>query len=788
MLITCLIGAPFRGFLQLVLLVLCILIILTSVGLLKGSKQFASGMTESEDACYDALNGIYEYKANVTTELVDLVNDQMVVVQNNTLLQFDAISTTRTSLIQPALQSVADATTTLMRTLSTMIDICQSNVAVVNNNRNTIISQAVALSAAMSTFTSNSNSARSACIALEPSISGARRPTFDSYCQSYPTSSITLGINYGSLNDLGAYSIALTQLQNSNMTAQIVSANATFANLSSLVTQQLIYSRASLGTSFSGYQSVLTVKLSDFVVQLNSYFPEFFNLTEFAEKVENSFHGQYGSTVETYQSVISISLAIGSLMVASVLLLGLAAGFFGSSTQTDPRARSSTAMYGALLLLIGILLATCMAISTNVFTGLYFYYGSVYSKTCDVFQTDRFITDVLDNPSNFEGRPLLEPWTFSNITVLEVVDSCRQNASLYSAARLDSRFNLTDTFDSSTTINITNLLNQIPLLSGRAIVPQAAYDIAETFRDTDLGAINFAPYITQASVALTSPDLSALQTTVNAILNNLVAFQSLENPSGLSTLITDTQTLLTLINGCVTSGNTINALRSQQLTSIAGLQATIPFINSNVSSFTTAADQLEVQKQQAVSNALELPAAKISLEASLQEDIAGVVSSVKADYAKCQYGTDLYDNVVKATCVTTMDGAHAAWFSLALLSLFLILAIPVSLKLVKFFDRLIANYKRPAPRPVSAVSQASNQALLSYHLKPYHSNNPSRTSFSTDSRPTSARTSVISLPDEGLEWRRASKISMNERRESMQMTRMSAGYMNTDPMPLNSLE
>lgn len=159
----------------------------------------------------------------------------------------------------------------------------------------------------------------------------------------------------------------------------------------------------------------------------------------------------------------------------------------GSSASTDPRRRGCMSNCGGHLLVFCVVIVVILAFFMNFFTGIFFLFGSTTSKTCDVIQSDRIIKDVLDNPDNFGGKYLLSDLTNSSITIMQVVDGCRNNLGVWKAANLDTRFNLTDTLNINKQFNVSSYIDSIPTLNGTELVSSIALDLADQYATLNLG-------------------------------------------------------------------------------------------------------------------------------------------------------------------------------------------------------------------------------------------------------------------------------------------------------------
>eukprot|EP00042_Codosiga_hollandica_P058682 m.888548 g.888548 ORF g.888548 m.888548 type:complete len:1040 (-) comp59933_c0_seq2:1457-4576(-) len=726
--------------LELAAFVLAVLIILSGTGLAVGGSQLVSGKKDLESVLYDTITQVYDFKDSTLAQAQSIPNTQVPVLDGNLRQQIENLATTETATIPGDLQPTLTATNNELASVSQSIAVVSTDVSTLESSRQATAAALPSFSSLLSTFASTSSSNQTTCSAV--AVSPANQATWDAICAEYITTPITVGPNFATLPSLTAYVSQLAALDGSNIGQYAATTTSNVNAIPTAVSDSIDLVRLQLDADMGLFQGNMTQQIQSVALQVNNDFAEYFDETQYKENIYNIFHSNAGYTFDTYHQQITLGFSVVFFIVGAFVILGVLAGMGGASAYKDPRERGFRSNCGGYLLLWAVGIVSVMALGTNFFAGAFFLYASFASKTCEVFQSNQFFAEVLDNTANFDGRQLLSPLTFNNVTVLEVTTACRANAGLFTAAQLDSRFNLTDLLSTAEYIDPTALLGSLTNVN---TVPAVALTLAQQYEDMRMDLLDLAPFSVQNTITLTSMSLASVQASTNQLIADLNAFQSLENPPELAQVIADANALLDVVNMAISAANSIESLRLAANNSIVDLQALVPNINSTVDALLSNASALSSLATSAISSTLGLPAATTEFQATLDAFELHLADEIRNNMGQCKFVVDLYDQAVGATCETGMSGLHALWFSLALLAFFSLFLIYVGLKLSRFFDSLSDYFTDYQPHDISLTTlggstfkpYASPQRTQSNAYLYSHSRPQSNASLFENYRPTS---------------------------------------------------
>ena len=280
---------------------------------------------------------------------------------------------------------------------------------------------------------------------------------------------------------------------------------------------------------------------------------------------------------------------------------------------------------GAKLLLTFVVFTFLIAFFLNLFTGIFFAFGAFGTKICPLFTEDELFTKIIDVPANFNNEYILGKAVLGNasypLTVKSVLDNCRADATLWQSLQLTKRLNLTNLLDIQHKFNITTDLYSIPNVNGTVIIPPAATALATDYQSSGILTLDYSQVCPSSSLVYCIficcsaavvhehfaaqcesdvvarihggsrrkpdrfPGACMLHAQLKSLLMILDQSAVVGSPVEMQTLITNTQYQVDGITNAIQVLDTINTLRTAQMTAILALEASAAMLNTTIAQF-----------------------------------------------------------------------------------------------------------------------------------------------------------------------------------------------------------
>nr|CAB3265179.1 prominin-1-like [Phallusia mammillata] len=613
----------------------------------------------------ESLSNIIKYLDNVPVQF-DYVTDQYSLLDGRLRNEVNNIDQSVGVPVQQQFNGAAQPVFAELETLSALSKTTLAQLEAVDSATNNITTSVSGIEFALDTVRNNITTAVSACngTALCDSVSST-------------ADQLTLGGNFSSLDDLSSQIAKINESLSFDIDGAIADAQkqiddipAIVKNNSAAVTDELLNSLNDVNNTIES--SIASLPLDE-VTNLKN------QISNFDDTISNAFD-VYSNNYDIYRYAAGIVLGSLVAVICLFYLLGLFCGC--GAYKADPSNRPCISNCGGLLIMSAVGFSFIFSWLLMILVTLSFTIGGHGERyVCQNFEspyeglkfTDRILNGSLDDTLQMPG---------ANITLYGIVESCQANASIYTALKLENRFNVTE-FVANATEQVKNLTDMVASFNEPINITIYTPDVEQALNDlttSGLDSINFTAYLETINEGITQTDLIAYAQFLNDTADNLTASvpavaDSLRQSS--YDLVVIQETMVAPLDEQLTVMNT----------NVLALEQTSQTLNDTVNQTEQALIQFDAW---VASNGTDVVQDQITIFANLiGDDVIGYADwleiQITTNFGACRPVFLVYTEVVSILCDYLMDVLNGLWFSLGWILFFIIPAAIVGMKLAKFF-------------------------------------------------------------------------------------------------------
>jgi len=335
---------------------------------------------------------------------------------------------------------------------------------------------------------------------------------------------------------------------------------------------------------------------------------------------------------------------------------------------------------GALLPILNLVLAILMILT--------FLSG----KTCDSVRDDSLLSQIIDNPANFDNEYILASAILNNgsirLGVVDVLDSCRANQGIWSALRLDD--NQIDGFpdiDNLTRIdiNVTAELSGINLFDIN-IFPSDIVSVLDDFITVNISTIDLG-FLENTDIDALTADVGlqgfeANFTAVNASLSQWfddhganAAVSQLQTDA--LALLNDTRLLLAQVEAVSNLFKSASAVAQDTIGSNDAIVAEIEDVKTGITAF-------QAFFQETAEDLIDIEAIANEVTELIDRFVDLVSDTLRTEVGPCRLLSAAYDDLTSSACEDGQESLDAYWFAIAIMTLAGFVLIIASFKLSRY--------------------------------------------------------------------------------------------------------
>ncbi|XP_078587469.1 prominin-1-A-like isoform X2 [Branchiostoma floridae x Branchiostoma japonicum] len=643
---------------------------------------------------------------NKTFQEVDLFVDQDVgVVLDAVSSDISGVGMLAAGPFITAMESRIDTFANSLATVDTELDSAHASVISLNNSLTLMKELFSTLEAGINQAKDNLTSIHTDCDA-DGTLSGLGA------CDGIPDLSAqaaTLAaLNFPSLSD-GISS--LETAQGHNLTSMEVLARDALNSISAEIENS---------TDISVDFSVMHEPLKNMVTNMTSGVQEFLN----EDKLKDMYmhHVTYvASLLEQYEGARHGTIAgpsavvlIPGLFVLFGLLLACC-GWKPRRNHSDKRSLSSK--LGAGFLCVSVTWHFMFSLVICLLSTVLVLVGMNMSVVCDSVLDLTLFDKLVDNPDNFGGDFIMAKLLLGNgsipLTTRGIIEGCRQDKAAYEVLKLDA------TFDFSSQISeLVNFTSMTPDLS--PVYDQLNTTLAEV--DLNLDTSDLSSTHSSLGLIMDQMELSTFQNNIHTIMDSVSPRNaSTQADQAADAIQPNDADLAADLREVASDLSDLQSLVTLQLDPlIASFGVSITSVNESINAVQTSVAG-SISAVDALSNLVQDSAMTL-----LTQGIDDVVSRltgygtqlvdegvrrVQEDVGRCQILSNIFDAVVGVICVYFGEGLNSLWLSFAIVVACLVPSIVLSVRLGKYYRRVLHPAEEEAirwqsgmPIPLSGVS------------------------------------------------------------------------------------
>ncbi|KAJ8318892.1 hypothetical protein KUTeg_003983 [Tegillarca granosa] len=297
-----------------------------------------------------------------------------------------------------------------------------------------------------------------------------------------------------------------------------------------------------------------------------------------------------------------------------------------------------------------------------------------------------------------------------DISIGSVLRDCKNNMALYSALKLENKFDLQQLLDvSQVTKEVDKIRNQgfLEDIGNIQIIPTDLQDQLNNFASSGIGTVNFTQYDEQFNKNVINFDFTAT-------INNLKRAENSSRNSDEAAAIRAQREALEDLNQ-----NEINWLRGNITnlnTSISNLRDKTNILNvtnSLIASLETAQKDFNNNGKTIVNNTMQ--ATLNSIVATITREASDLVNMITNDTGKCRQVYDSAQDITDAICITILDPLNGFWFGMGWALFFYIPCIIFGLCLGNLYQRENRYDKEEARRKKRQEQDFDSPDMEMYH-------------------------------------------------------------------------
>eukprot|EP00056_Hartaetosiga_gracilis_P008845 m.127175 g.127175 ORF g.127175 m.127175 type:complete len:1338 (+) comp13001_c0_seq4:116-4129(+) len=663
-----------------------ILIVAFGAMIVASDKQISSGIDAMSEASTASLDNVDLFKNNTLTQVADvpdvlfpaILEAVFVILDNiNAGVAFGIVEVSdelTTTLIAQALL-FADEVDANVNEISTLIDY--------GENTTSELTVLAGMANDITTFHGTLKSDCDSIAAAAPADGGV----LQMICDNIPALSLSVNVDASASDIFGPIRTSLQSVSDIGIRDLATEVDALLNSLPNDIQAEVDSVTNTINTEVNNFKSDLKTQINDIRKQADDFAYNDINIEGMKSDISSLF--SQADPYEGYTFLLSQVLTGVFVTFGLLIILATIAGSLQYNSSVDPEDRSSMSNCCAKVLLgsIGILTIICTLV--HLLLVILFFLSSFSGKTCDGFQSDAIIQQVVDNPANWGDSYILSDALYGSnysgtpLTVEAMLDNCRENQAVFSALSFEAIFNISEYTDFSSQLNLTSQLDNL-VFDNYQVVPDGLVDTILDYSSVGVQDIDTAPFEDQLQQLRDIFDADQLNMTYEALES---VFVSYAGGKDVSTLITQSQAQDARVDDLINKRDEIVDIQTQQLVTLDGLIAQVSNLTENVQSFARDIDAFQDFFVSIVSVAFDIDKTLDDVKDLANEFITIVTNLIDDDIAPCGLLSSAYDGVIDATCDEMQKGLDAWWFTMALATMATLCATITGIKLSAYFRR-----------------------------------------------------------------------------------------------------
>ena len=258
-------------------LILATLMALTAIGILLGDKQITAGKTELHASLINAVGNLVEFKNNTINQTEAIVGPQYETMVSNVVLVMNTIASERANLVQATLTSATTIIINDIATIAASVTDNLNNLNAIQSDITTIKNDLTTLTNDLSTFHTESVNNQNDCNTLVSSTTPAHQAQLQAICNLYPTTAITINVNYNSLPDLSPYISQLQSVSSGNLGGFTTTIQNTLNTLNTTIINVVNNATTVVSNQMESFHTTLLNQFNPAVDTVNNNFDKLIN-------------------------------------------------------------------------------------------------------------------------------------------------------------------------------------------------------------------------------------------------------------------------------------------------------------------------------------------------------------------------------------------------------------------------------------------------------------------------------------------------------------------------------